>query len=51
MTDPVNWEGEWKSHKRYHRMHNADFLEVHCLPNTNDGIPGLGDAYQVDTDK
>lgn len=49
MTDPVNWEGEWKSHKRYHRMHNADFVEVHCLPNTNDGIPGLGDAYQVDT--
>jgi hypothetical protein len=51
MTDPVNWEGEWKSHKRYHRMHNADFLEGHCLPNTNDGIPGLGDAYQVDTDE
>ena len=51
MTDPVNWEGEWKSTKTWKRQHIVDFVEVHCLPNTNEGIPGLGDAYQVKTDE
>jgi hypothetical protein len=51
MTDPQNWEGEWKSVKHWRRQHVVDFLEVHCLPNTNDGIPGLNPAYQIDTTK
>jgi hypothetical protein len=38
MTDPANWEGEWVSTKNYARQHKVDFLEVHCLPDTNDGI-------------
>jgi hypothetical protein len=50
MTDPVNWEGEWKSVKRYRREHKVDFLEVHCLPNLNEGIPATREEYRVDVD-
>ena len=46
MTDPENWEGEWKSTKTYRREHKVDFLEVHCLPDTNEGIPATFDQYQ-----
>ena len=47
MTDPVNWEGEWISGKRYKREHRVDFLEVHCLPDLNDGILGTSDKYSI----
>jgi len=47
MTDPVNWEGEWVSTKRYKREHKVDFLEVHCLPDLNDGILGTSDEYSI----
>ena len=42
----MNWEGEWKSTKTYRREHKVDFLEVHCLPDTNEGIPATFDQYQ-----
>jgi hypothetical protein len=46
MTDPENWEGEWKSTKTYRREHKVDFLEVHCLPDLNEGIPSTFSQYQ-----
>jgi hypothetical protein len=47
MTDPENWEGEWVSTKRYKREHKVDFLEVHCLPDLNEGILGTSDKYSI----
>ena len=32
MTDPENWEGEWKSTKRFNRVVDVDIQEVSCLP-------------------
>ena len=32
MTDPENWEGEWKSTKRFNRVDDEDIQEVSCLP-------------------
>jgi hypothetical protein len=35
MTDPENWEGEWKSTKRFVRVVNVDIGEVVCTPDLN----------------
>ncbi len=48
MTDPENWEGEWVSTKTYRRQNTVDFLEVHCLPDLDEGIPATFDQYSVD---
>jgi len=29
------------------REHKVDFLEVHCLPDLNDGILGTSDKYST----
>jgi len=39
MTDPKNWQGEWKSTKRWMRMDYSDISEVECLPNLNRNLP------------
>ena len=49
MTDPENWEGQWISTKKYKREHKVDFLEVHCLPDLNEGIPAVSDDYNINT--
>ncbi len=42
FTDPVNWEGEWKTTKYFRFSDTAEITEVNCLPAiTNDGIQGL----------
>jgi hypothetical protein len=47
MTDPVNWEGEWVNTKYYKRLHQTDFAEMHCLPDTNKGIIGTDPKYNI----
>jgi hypothetical protein len=39
MTDPKNWQGEWKSTKRWTRQDWSDVPEVECLPNLNENLP------------
>ena len=39
MTDPKNWEGEWKMAKTFTRRDTTDISEVECLPDTNDRLP------------
>jgi hypothetical protein len=38
MTDPQNWEGEWKSTKRFNRVDDVDITEVQCLPDLNENL-------------
>jgi hypothetical protein len=38
MTDPENWEGEWKTTKRFVPVTGEDVAEVHCLPDANEHI-------------
>jgi hypothetical protein len=51
MTDSENWEGEWVAKKIYRRKEHVDFVEVHCLPNLNEGIPAMQDRYRGEPDK
>jgi hypothetical protein len=39
MTDPQNWEGEWKMTKTFRRREDVDISEVQCLPDLNDQLP------------
>jgi hypothetical protein len=39
MSDPKNWEGEWKMTKRYVRANDTDITEVECLPDLNEHLP------------
>jgi hypothetical protein len=39
MTDPKNWEGEWKMTKTFRRREETDITEVQCLPDLNDHLP------------
>lgn len=50
MTDPENWQGQWTGTKKYKREHKVDFLEVHCLPDLNEGIPAISDEYNISTE-
>jgi hypothetical protein len=38
MTDPENWEGEWKTTKHYVPVKGQDVTEVHCLPDASDHL-------------
>lgn len=39
MTDPVNWDGEWKSSKRWKRQDHNDITEVECPPDLDQHLP------------
>ena len=47
MTDPENWEGEWKSTKRFNRVNDTDIKEVVCLPDLNDHLKSTRSKTQV----
>ena len=38
MTDPVNWEGEWRNTKLFVPVKGEDVVESHCLPDLNEHI-------------
>ncbi len=38
MTDPENWEGEWKSTKTFVRVNDEDIGEVVCTPELNEHL-------------
>lgn len=40
MTDPVLWEGEWKSTKRFNRQDYTDINESNCILAYNANLPG-----------
>lgn len=46
MTDPQNWDGEWKSTKRFMRADYTDVGESQCILQYNEHLPGtaLGSA-------
>ena len=47
MTDPENWEGEWKSTKRFNRVIDEDIQEVSCLPDLNEHLQSTTSKTQV----
>jgi hypothetical protein len=38
MTDPENWEGEWRNTKQMGPVKGEDVVESHCLPDLNEHI-------------
>jgi hypothetical protein len=46
MTDPQNWEGEWRNTKQFTRQDYTDIGEVECILANNAHLPGteLGNA-------
>ena len=47
MTDPRNWEGEWKFTKRFNRADTEDVTEVECLPDLNEHLPATSSKLNV----
>ena len=46
MTDPQNWEGEWRNTKQWLRTDYTDINEVECLPDLNDNIPSTQTSFE-----
>lgn len=47
MTDPDNWEGEWRSKKIWYRYDHSDIEEAYCLPDLNDNLLSTQTEDQV----
>ena len=47
MTDPKNWEGEWKTTKQWRRVDDTDITEVQCLPDLNEHMRSTSSGGQV----
>src|ERR1700733_939690 len=47
FADPKNWEGEWKSTKRFKRMEDTDITEASCLPDLNEHLPSTHSNVNV----
>lgn len=39
LTDPKNWEGNWRMTKRFKRLDDTDITEASCLPDLNEHMP------------
>jgi hypothetical protein len=47
LTDPKNWQGDWKVTKRWTRVDDTDIAEVSCLPDLNDHLPSTQSKENV----
>ena len=47
MTDPKNWEGEWKWTKRWRRVDDQEITEATCLPDLNENLLSTGAKQNV----
>ena len=47
MTDPVNWEGEWRNTKLFVPVKGNDVFESACLPDINDRITAAVGEHQA----
>jgi hypothetical protein len=47
ITDPKSFEGEWKSTKRFNRLHDVDIYEVECTPDLNENLPATSSESLV----
>ena len=47
LTDPKNWEGDWKVTKRWSRQDDTDIAEVSCLPDLNQHMPSTQSKENV----
>jgi len=47
LTDPKNWEGDWKVTKRWTRVDDTDIAEVSCLPDLNQHMPSTQSTDNV----
>jgi len=47
LTDPKNWEGEWKGTRRWNRVDDIDVEEVVCLPDLNEHLQSTSSKVQV----
>jgi hypothetical protein len=47
MTDPKNWEGEWKLTKQWRRVDDTDITEVECTPELNEHMRSTSSSSQV----
>jgi hypothetical protein len=47
LTDPKNWEGEWKGMRRWNRVDDHDIGEVVCLPDMNDHLQSTSSKVHV----
>ena len=47
LTDPKNWEGEWKGVRRWNRVNDIDVQEVECRPDLNEHLQSTSSKVQV----
>ena len=47
LTDPKNWEGEWKGVRRWNRVNDIDVEEVECRPDLNEHLQSTSSKVQV----
>jgi hypothetical protein len=47
MTDPKNWDGEWKSLHRWKRVDDQDITEVECTPDLDTHLPATQSKLNI----
>jgi hypothetical protein len=47
LTDPKNWEGEWKGVRRWNRVNDIDVQEVECRPDLNEHLQSTSSKVHV----
>jgi len=47
LTDPKNWEGEYKGTRRWNRVDDIDIAEVECLPDLNEHLQSTSSKVHV----